>query len=274
LASLPPYDLLLCGSDQIWNPSDQFGLDPTYFLDFEGASRARRASYGASFGKAELAEPFRAEAAELIRGLDAVSVRERSGAGIVRALTGGDPTCVPDPTILLGDFSELVRKNPVPDSGHVFCYALRVGDGVRELATVAAKATGGEVLSPENPHRRWRPIGRTVYPSPGEWLSLIASSAVVVTNSFHGVALSLILQRPFVAVALPGGRAALTERVKNLLADVGLEERLVAPSDIESGRRILEQPIDWEGVGRALADLRHVGEAYALNQLRLAVASQ
>ena len=27
------YDMLVCGSDQIWNPSIQRGLDPVYFLD-------------------------------------------------------------------------------------------------------------------------------------------------------------------------------------------------------------------------------------------------
>lgn len=25
------YDLLVCGSDQIWNPSEHFGIDPVYF---------------------------------------------------------------------------------------------------------------------------------------------------------------------------------------------------------------------------------------------------
>lgn len=30
----PDYDVYICGSDQIWNPSEQHGLDPACFLNF------------------------------------------------------------------------------------------------------------------------------------------------------------------------------------------------------------------------------------------------
>ena len=49
----PDGDILVCGSDQIWNPSRQYGLDPAYFLDF-ARPRQKRLSYAASFGQPTL----------------------------------------------------------------------------------------------------------------------------------------------------------------------------------------------------------------------------
>lgn len=267
LAGLSAFDLIVCGSDQIWNPSEQHGLDPVYFASFPGAERARRISYAASFGKSSLAEAYQAQAAGLISALDAVAVREQSGVEIVRAITDREAVMTPDPTILLGNFKPLIESHPTGRQGHVFCYTLRTPEGVREAATVAAEITGGEILSPDNPHRRWREIGTTVHPSPGEWVSLIDSASVVVTNSFHGVALSLLLQKPFVSIALPGARASLSERAKNLLAQVGLEDRLVAAGDIEAVRAAISRPIAWESVAAKLEAMRSTGAGYLDAQL-------
>ena len=269
LARLAPFDLIVCGSDQIWNPSDQHGLDPVYFADFPGADRARRISYAASFGKSSLAEPYQAGAATLIGKMDAVSVREASGLDIVRSLTPHEPVLVPDPTILLGDFSALIDVSPSPSKGHVFCYALRTAQGVREAAYLAAQKTGGAILSPDNPHRRWPEIGTTVYPSPGEWVSMIDTASVVVTNSFHGVALSVLRQKPFISVALPGARAGLSERVRNLLRQLDLEDRLVSAGDDAATLRVLSTPISWDRVSEKIREMKEAGEVYLQGQIDL-----
>lgn len=273
MAELEPFDLIICGSDQIWNPSDQRGLDPVYFAHFPGSHRARRISYAASFGKGSLAVDHQPQAAALIGDLDAVAVRESSGVDIVRSLTGREALMVPDPTILLSDFDSLVQASPSLHHGHVFCYALRTSEGVREAAMVASKLCGGPILSPDNPHRRWREIGQTVHPSPGQWVSMIDAAAYVVTNSFHGVALSLLRRRPFVSVALPGVRAGLSERVRNLLKQVGLDDRLVQAGDPQAVQSCLGAPIDWDAVQGRLVGMKSTGEAYLKAQLAKASAA-
>ena len=53
------YNLLICGSDQIWNPSIQRGLDPVYFLDIPNTDHLRKVSYAPSFGRGSIeAEHF------------------------------------------------------------------------------------------------------------------------------------------------------------------------------------------------------------------------
>lgn len=262
------FDVLVCGSDQIWNPSAQKGLDAVYFLAMSDAAGARHVAYAPSFGKGSLDPSFDGEVRRYLSGMDGLSVREQSGVDIIRRITGREAVCVPDPTILLGDFSGLLNAAEEVPAGHVFCYALRTGEGIREVAEVVAASTGAPIASPYNVHRRWREIGETVYPSPAGWVAMIEKSSLVVTNSFHGTVLSILLKKPFLTVGLPGAKGGLNERVRNLLQQLDLMDRFVEASDREAVSQRIGKPIDWEGVQRAIDNLQKIGRSYLLEQLR------
>lgn len=264
-----PYDAIVMGSDQIWASSQQAGLDPVYFGDFAAPAGTRLIAYAPSFGRATVAEEDRAELTRMLGGIDSLSARERSGVAIIRELTGREAPNVPDPTILLGDFRALA----VPSEGagdHVFCYALRSGQGIREVAELAAVHTGGAILSPANPHRRWREIGRTVHPTPAEWVGLAERAAFIVTNSFHGTVFSILLRRPFLTVGLTGSRQGLNERSLNLLRELGLEDRFVPDGDLAVARRRMAEPIDWDAATARLAMLQAAGRDYLAGALGFA----
>ncbi len=267
LAYLDDCDMLVCGSDQIWNPSAQRGLDPAYFLSFGRASRARRISYAASFGTSTLDPVFRREVRDMLSSLDGISVREMSGVGIVREVTGREVVCVPDPTILLGDFAELLQDASSVPTGHVFCYALRTGQVIGEVARYVGEELQTSILSPYNSHRRWAEIGETIYPSPVEWVQYLSNATFVVSNSFHGVALSVILQKPFVAVALSGRKKGLNDRIWNLLDQLGLRNRLLETADKKSVKQLMEQDIDWVKIKKRLGSMRAVGSDYLEKEL-------
>lgn len=268
-ASLPPLDLIVCGSDQIWNPSIQFGIDPVYFGGFATRQPVRRIAYAASFGRDSLEAAYREEVRINLERLDAVSVREESGVRIVKEVAGRDAVCVPDPTLLVGGFDDLLRGVPQNGSACLFCYALRSATGIREVAHLAADSLGLSILSPYNPYRRWPEIGKTVFPSPIEWLATLRDARFVVTNSFHGVALSLVLRKEFVAVGLAGGKQDLNERVLNLLAQAGLDERFVADATEAALVAPWRSPIDWQAVDARLEGMRRAGSAFLIDQLAL-----
>lgn len=267
LQSIAVADLLVCGSDQIWNPSVQKGLDPVYFLDFDGAGQARRVSYAASFGKSSLPTQYHATARKFVSALDAISVREQSGVDIVRAVSGREAVCVPDPTILLRDFRDLLDEDHPSGDVFIFCYALRTAKIIRDVAEYLAKIKGIKLISPRSARQRWRDIGSGVQPGPVEWLRLLNSSAIVVTNSFHGIALSLVLNRPFLAVALPGRKSALNERASNLLSLVGLSDRVVTSTAPEAIDAALNAEINWLEVNKRLTDLSEIGARFLETQL-------
>lgn len=92
-------DILIAGSDQIWNTFLNNGHDPAFYLDF-GPEKARRISYGASFGSALLAHGSEPSVKKHLGLLDEISVRERTGVDLLRSL-GYDGEHVCDPVFLL-----------------------------------------------------------------------------------------------------------------------------------------------------------------------------
>jgi hypothetical protein len=257
------FDVLICGSDQIWNPSPQRGLDPIYFLDIPGTERARKVAYAPSFGRTTIENRFLPEVSRLVGGLDAVSVREASGLDILEA--AGVPRTrarvVPDPTILHGRFDELLGSEDI-SADPVFCYALRTDELIRDVAGQVGSLIGSRVRSPRTSHQRWTSIGDGVQVGPVEWLRMLATARVIVSNSFHGVAMSIVLNKHFLAVSLPGKRAPLNARVLNLLEQLGLSDRMAFSTDTASVRQLVETPIDWVAVNARVEEVRAAAEAY------------
>lgn len=261
------YDLIVAGSDQIWSPSVQYGFDPAYFLTFAKDSSARRISYAASFGRDRLA-PQEVEAlAPLLQSLSSISVREQSGLDIIKTASGREAVCVPDPTLLHDQYDELLRSAGDCRKGHVFCYALRTAEGIREVAESAASALSVSIISPYNVHRRWREIGQTVHPGPAEWVSQLANASFVVTNSFHGTVFSILFRKPFLVAELPGSRAVMNARSRNLLGQVGLMDRFVSKDQISQVRELVNSPIDWAEVATKQKTLRQGGASFLEDEL-------
>ena len=260
------YDILVCGSDQIWNPSIQRGLDPVYFLDIPGTDDIHKVAYAPSFGRTEIEPEFHDKLPRLVSRMNGISVREATGLDILEKAGIERDRCLvmPDPTILLGKFDELIKSETegALSDDSVFCYALRTDETIREVAEETARLTGGMLQAPRSPHQRWRDIGEGIAPGPLEWLQTLARSRMVVSNSFHGVALSLVLNRPFIAVGLPGKRVGMNARVQNLLTVAGLTDRFLTTSEPEAIRALTDMPIDWESANDRLEAVRAEAEAY------------
>lgn len=269
LAAARRCDLLVAGSDQIWSPSLHHGFDPHYFLDFARPLPARKIAYAASFGRDRVSSSEAALLPRLLDNFDAISVRETSGATLVEQATGELPANVPDPTLLHTHYPELDTQAPA-EAGqpYVFCYGLRSPDNIRATAELVARRLGCRILSPHNPHRRWREIGRTVYPDPGEWVSLLRHARFVVTNSFHGTVFSLLFHKPFIVAGLTGEKAAANARALNLLRTVHLEGRFTPEFSAHRVEALMDSGIDWADVQERLGYLRQAGHDFLCTQLK------
>jgi ferredoxin len=88
---------------------------------------------------------------------------------------------------------------------------------------------------------------------PREFLGAIQNAACVISNSFHATAFSLIFERDFYVF---GRKEHINTRMADLVADVGLCDRLVI--DPDGGEA---SPIPWSSVSEALE--RRIGESRA-----------
>ncbi len=245
------YYAVICGSDQIWNESftltGEFKQTLAYYLNFT-ADSTKRIAYAASFGTNKTSNEFNRCVEKEIRRFDAISVREQSGVNIVNKL-GMDAVCVCDPTLLLQaqDYHKLIKQITF-ETDRVYSYILHDHSITKQISEHVKK------LKFES--------NATINNEDGllEWIYRIANSEIVVTNSFHGVMLSIILNTPFLAVLIKG--SGMNDRINTILKSVGLEERVIDECDTEKIESILSKSIDWEAVNNKLEISREIGKQF------------
>lgn len=256
----PEADAYICGSDQIWNASEQFGLDPAYFLDF-GSDEVRKIAYAASFGRPTIDPRFEDETLDLIKHLGAVSVREESGAKLVREKCHCEAAWVPDPTLLLGgDYPEAVL--PKEGEDFIFSYTLRSRELVADLESSMSRITGLNLISPSTLQ-----ASGCQAPGPLEWLGYLKGARYVITNSYHGTLFSIIFKKPFVFVGLSGAKAGFNERASSLLGRLGLRERMVFEANEDGLHDVIKASIDWCEVELLLEKWREEAKEFLVDAI-------
>jgi hypothetical protein len=110
-----------------------------------------------------------------------------------------------------------------------------------------------------------RPLAERVAPPVEQWLASFCDADFVVTDSFHGCVLSVLLHKPFVAV---GNSLRGMSRMSSLLKVLGLDGRLVQGIDPEDdGEYWLAEP-DWKAVDAVLDDQREKSMGFLQNVLK------
>lgn len=251
----PEGDVFICGSDQIWNTSFmKYGegkATTTYFLDFGGA-RPIRIAYAASFGCLTYPPEIEFIARPLLRDFQAISVREESGAAILKRMGFDKVSLMPDPALLLRgkDYERLLPSElSAKKDGKCFFYILH--DKQHLIADVHLYFR--DVLRENNAS-----TGSIRFSAMGieQWLSLIKSSKIVVTNSFHGIVFSILFKRRFIALLAEGSHGGMNDRVVSLLSRLGLSSRILMTCDPLLIRRLLDDDIDWPQVDANVDGMR------------------
>ena len=240
----PAADVLIAGSDQIWNASLPNGSDPAFFLDF-GADSCRRIAYAASFGTPSISAAAAAKMQPRLARFDAISVRERSGAAIVAGMGRPGPAVAVDPVFLPDRaYWDAMAEAPDVEGDYIVVYDFMRSRRLRCVARRVARLTGARIVA-VGPYRMAGACNRTTA-SPGQFLGLIRGARCVVSNSFHGSAFAMIFGRDFLVVEREDG---LNERMHDLLDRYGLGHRLATAGTPDSA---LAAPIDYAALRPAL----------------------
>lgn len=256
----PEVDILIAGSDQVWAKPLDDKNNEVYFLNF-GSKDIRKISYAASFSMDEYPEKWTRRLNTLLSGLEAISVREPSGKRICESV-GQKATTVLDPTLLLKNEDYIdITERPSEDEKYIFAYSINISDKKDldwDKLSEYAKSHGLKVKAVCStghiPARELLDEAEYIYPTIPQWNGLLYDSQMVVTSSFHGVAMSIILHKPFIYYPLTGKLAKGNSRVMSLLKDLDLEQRCYSKGmDYEALKEI-----DWETVDNRLEELRKI----------------
>lgn len=253
------YDFFITGSDQVWNPHFIKGLEDVFFLGF--VKPCRKFSFAASFGIDQLPKSFEGLIRDWLLEMKSISVRENSGARIISEITGRESVISLDPTLLLDKLSwlSIAKEAYKPPKKFILTYFL--GKRPSEAARLI------EVLS-QNHELEIVNLGdfkdKKVYQAgPQEFIDYLRSAEVVLTDSFHGVVFSILMETPFVAFKRIGG-PSMFSRIETLLSLVGLVER--ESSFIQKEKDVFE--VDFTEAKRIIIREQNKAKEYLESNLK------
>ena len=215
------FDVLLVGSDEVWNLLHPWygGCDLFYGRGFD----ARLASYAASFGNQNAGSRLPNHYADLLRRFSAIAVRDQNSQRIVSDAIDAKPELVLDPCM---QFEGQIVGAGQPDLGvYVAVYGHSFPLWFSRTVRTWADAKGLTLVSigyrNDWAHRQWIEAGPLDFPA------FIAGAQAIATNFFHGCVFSLVNAKPFVCA--PSGYR--NNKVRDLLDMVRAPERLLAEAD-------------------------------------------
>lgn len=225
LKYLPPKaDAYIAGSDQIWNTIYENGRDPAFYLDFAPAG-SRKISYAASFASQQIVPEYKTFVKSMVENFDFISVRETSGISILKSLGIDKGYHVLDPVFLLtkAHWDNMARIK-FKDK-YILVYDFETNPAIKNIVEKIAKKNKLKIYAVNN-------YGRTLYADkdyfecgPNTFLSLIKNADIIISNSFHATAFSIIFEKDFYVFDRIGHD--INTRMRDLLSICGLDNRLI-----------------------------------------------
>ena len=216
------YDLIVLGSDQIWNPDITYRLEKAYFGAVPKGENTVTLSYAASLGKPALDGNDSREFRDRIRSVDVISVREESSVPYVREQSGKRVQCMPDPSLLLPPREWEQIAVPPGETDYVLLHFTEYNEELVKQALAYGKKTNRKVISLKAVSLPEPDIQVRFGIGPAEFLGYVKNAACVFTNSFHAAVFSLIFGKDLCCMA----HSTLGSRTDDLLSRFG-----VAPGD-------------------------------------------
>lgn len=259
-----PIEVLISGSDQIWNPlcGGLNKLNPAYYLAFASKDKYKKIAYGSSVGSYVFNAEEQKQVKEWLDEYSHLSTRESAGSQQLESFIGRPVKVVLDPSLLLSkdEWFKYASSLVIKDK-YVLVYYIDELDEVVDYARKVADNNGWKVTLITNMAKKHPKVDINVpHCGPAQFLSLFANAQYVVTNSFHGTAFSINFNKDFISVI----KRNSPQRAQTLLNNVELPDRLLTDvSQINS----LSAHVDYTPVNKKLNVLREDSINYLLNAI-------
>lgn len=251
LCSDPPKaDVYCTGSDQVWNSLWNRGIEKAYFLEYAPVG-APRISFAASIGKNKLDDWEIDETRDMLSKYDAISVREQRAVEILNDIGISGAVHVLDPTLMLTkkDWLKLACSRIIAKP-YLLLYQLNDNAEMDDYAEKMAKKFHLKLIRLTLGYDNFLKSGKCIcLPEVEGFLSLFIYADYVVTDSFHGTAFSLNLNKPL-SVFYPD---RFSSRLQSILDLTGQLDRVVTDS---KDLALFKKPIGFDRVNEILAQER------------------
>lgn len=247
------YDLIITGSDQIWNNFITQEKDSFWYCYKKLNRLTKTASYAASAGSVENLKRVYDIFGPIINSYDAISIREHDLCDWLKDEGQLSVTQVLDPTLLLSsrEWDNYIGNEFRASEPYILYYDVQSN----QTSIKAVKA-----LSEEKKMKVYV-LGTTkklidnselmVDAGPEDFVQLIKNANYIVTSSFHAVAFSIIYKKFFICSL----HSKTGSRIEMMLKELGLEGRILIsfPENISA---FADKEIDYDSVYSILMQLR------------------
>lgn len=255
------FDTYIVGSDQVWSLSITKGIDDFYFLNFPIKKGAKKIAYAASseIYSYALFYQHRKVISKLLESFNNISVREETLKTELEQYVSTEISVCIDPTFLLSRSQYCKIAKYPKEKKYVLVYHMLENQDAVKLAESIAKERGLSIIEIHAEFHINKDRNRHKYNlGPLEILGYIINADSVITTSFHGIALSIIMHKEFWTVATNGNL-----RQCNLLRKFELLDRLVCGSiDINTS-------IDFERVDKLIYCFQNEASQYIYKSLEV-----
>ena len=243
-------DHIVIGSDQVWRD----GYCPQ-LEDYTASKRPasiNATGYAVSFGSGKFTGDLEYYS-KCVTMISRLSFRERQASDWHNASYSPKSSCVLDPALLIleSEYVDYLNLVMSTNESHGYTYIL---DGAawksRVIERVSSSLSVG--FSGFDTTQTMKAFFLSP-PSFHEWIASFYHSSFVITDSFHGMVLSIRFRKPFLVLA---NDQRGVERFTSLLSFLGLEDRLIR-TESEYDQFDSMKKIDWEEISTKLDGLRH-----------------
>lgn len=255
-SKIPSCDYFVVGSDQVWNENITTSLKKSYFFDF--VKDTPRISLSSSFGKDSFDWPLEYQkfVSDALRKFKAISIREASGVAFCHDCLNVNAIQLLDPTLLWGQFDDLIKR--AKPKHQIFPFIFKNNEEAGTITNTVSSTLGVPIFSYNYYNRLF---GR----SPQAWLANMKNSDFIITDSFHGLAFSLLFHKRFIVLCADSKKFT---RLQSLLKLVNLEERHVSSlSDLKNRIHILNEEIDYSKVDSILNEKREIAISFLKQEI-------
>ena len=252
-------DGFVCGSDTIFCV-DEFGLDDGYYANYPVMRNGYSIAYAASFGDSHFNDETYKILNHHLENFKALGIRENWMIPYIKEHSTTPVEKVLDPTLLISktDLETIAVPHRLEERKYLLLYARRYNKRMFDYAEELALKNGWKIvdisLRATNAYRH-----RMFYEAGvEEFLSLVRDAEFIVTNSFHGMIMSVQYRRPFVVFS----REQCDIKIDEVLDLMGLSGRKLV-----SGDEIVVGHINYDVVHNRILNAAIASKKYLENAL-------
>ena len=228
------FDVLLVGSDQVWNPditNIKKKLNSDYFFETDTSEKIRKISYASSFGGKNFQTGELEKINTYLKKFYKISVREENTLRFLNQENQKKAQSVLDPVFLTEkkSWQEMANKSNVltnvKNNDYILVYSVVRSKMIKVITGQIKKNTNFKIITIDpNLLANTNNDKKVSNAGPIDFLSLFSNASFIVTDSFHGSAFSLIFEKKFLTIA---SDVKYSNRIIDLLNNIGCEKNII-----------------------------------------------